>query len=51
MQGELTWKPFASPAINALKIRLLMATDRPLSGPAYQLSKPLAHDLEELRRV
>jgi DNA-binding transcriptional LysR family regulator len=49
--GELSWRPFASPAINALKIGLLTATDRPLGGPAYQLSKQLAHDLEELRQA
>lgn len=50
-RGELAWRPFTSPAINALKIGLLTATDRPLRGPAGQLAKRLASDLEELGRI
>jgi DNA-binding transcriptional LysR family regulator len=47
--GELAWRPFASPPINALRIGLLVATGRPLSPPGRQLVRWLCEDIARLR--
>lgn len=47
-RGEVAWRPFDSPAINALRIGLLVPVARPASAPAAQLRVRL---IEEMARL
>jgi DNA-binding transcriptional LysR family regulator len=47
-KGELVWRPFASEAINTIRIGLLVAGGRPLSAPARQLLRRLSEDIVRL---
>lgn len=46
--GELAWRPFTSPGINALRIGLMVPTNRPLGPPAQQLLKRFTEDMNRL---
>jgi DNA-binding transcriptional LysR family regulator len=48
-RGELAWRPFESPAINALRIGLLLAEGRAPTAPASQLTRRLIGELARLR--
>ncbi len=48
-RGEIAWRPFESPAINALRIGLLVAEARTPTAPARQLTRRLAEELVKLR--
>lgn len=47
-RGEVVWRPFDSPAINALRLGLVVPASRPPSAPAAQL---IAHLVEEMKRL
>lgn len=49
--GELAWRPFTSPAINELKVGLLIPSDRSLSPPAQQLARRLSEELRRFARL
>jgi DNA-binding transcriptional LysR family regulator len=46
--GDMVWRPFDSPAINALRLGLLVPVARAPSAPAAQL---IAHLVEEMKRL
>jgi DNA-binding transcriptional LysR family regulator len=48
-RGELAWRPFESPAINALRVGLLVAEGRTPSAPARQLTRRLVDELARLQ--
>lgn len=48
-RGELVWRPFESPAINALRVGLLIAEGRTPTAPARQLTRRLVDELARLR--
>ena len=48
-RGEIAWRPFDSPAINALRIGLVVAEGRTPSAPARQLTRLLMEDMARLR--
>lgn len=47
-RGEVAWRPFESPAINALRIGLLVPLARPASAPAAQLRVRLVEEMARL---
>ncbi|KPL54136.1 LysR family transcriptional regulator [Prosthecomicrobium hirschii] len=50
-QGDIAWRPLNSPAINTLKLGLVVPSQRDLSPPASQLARRLAEDLNKLAAV
>jgi DNA-binding transcriptional LysR family regulator len=44
-RGELAWRPFKSPAINRLKLGVLVPSGRSLSPPAQHIVRRLTDDL------
>lgn len=49
--GQVAWRPFRSPAINRLKVGLLVPTSRSLSAPALQLARRLTTELKRYAEV
>lgn len=49
--GEIVWRPFASEAINTVRIGLLVASARPLGAPARQLIRRLSEDIARLPAI
>ena len=47
-RGEMVWRPFESPAINALRIGLVVAEGRTPTAPARQLTRRLVEELARL---
>jgi len=47
-RGEVVWRPFDSPGVNALRLGLLAPASRPPSAPACQL---IARLVEEMKRL
>jgi DNA-binding transcriptional LysR family regulator len=48
-RGELAWRPFDSPAINALRVGLVIAEGRTPTAPARQLTRLLVEELGRLQ--
>jgi len=48
-RGEMVWRPFESPAINALRIGLLIPEGRPPTAPATQLTRHLIGEIGRLQ--
>lgn len=48
-RGEMAWRPFTSPAINALRVGLVLAEGRTPSAPARQLTRRLIDEMAKLR--
>ena len=48
-RGDIVWRPFDSPAINALRIGLVIAEGRTPTAPAHQLTRRLVEELGKLR--
>jgi DNA-binding transcriptional LysR family regulator len=44
-QGDIVWRPLASPGVNTLRLGLVIAATRALSPPAEQLARRLCDDL------
>lgn len=47
-RGEVVWRPFDSPAINALRIGLLVPAGGPASAPAAQLAARMVGEMARL---
>jgi DNA-binding transcriptional LysR family regulator len=48
-RGDTAWRPFESPAVNALRVGLLIAEGRTPTAPARQLTRLLIEELARLR--
>jgi hypothetical protein len=48
-RGDIAWRPCESPAINALRIGLVVAEARTPTAPARQRTRRLAEELGTLR--
>jgi len=46
--GQIAWRPINSPAINSLKIGMILPANRDLSPPAAQFARQLSDDLHHL---
>ncbi len=50
-QGDVVWRPLASPGVNTVRLGIVIPANRSLSPPAEQLSKRLSDDLHHYAAV